>query len=231
MSLYAATKRANELFAYSYSNLYGLRTTGLRLFTVYGPWGRPDMAIYKFTRAMLAGEPIDVFNHGRLQRDFVYVDDVVEGIVQAERRQAAQVDPANASPPSQLYNLGHNQPIELAHADLHARRMSRGEGEDSEIWTCNRATCSRPGPTLNRARATWVTARTRRCGRDSSDSSRGIANTTVARVRLASGIGRLLLGDGQLLLRRSGCGEAIGQTQGQRQNCQRWIRVTRRGKY
>jgi UDP-glucuronate 4-epimerase len=113
VSLYAATKRANELFAYTYSHLYGLRTTGLRLFTVYGPWGRPDMAIYKFTRAMLAGEPIDVFNHGKMRRDFTYVDDVVEGIVQAQRRLVSQNDDASTTPPWQLYNLGNNQPVEL----------------------------------------------------------------------------------------------------------------------
>jgi UDP-glucuronate 4-epimerase len=83
MSLYAATKRSNELFAYAYSHLYGLRITGLRFFTVYGPWGRPDMAVYKFTRAMLAGEPIDVFNHGEMRRDFTYIDDVVAGILKA----------------------------------------------------------------------------------------------------------------------------------------------------
>jgi UDP-glucuronate 4-epimerase len=113
VSLYAATKRANELFAHTYSHLYGLRTSGLRLFTVYGPWGRPDMAIYKFTRAMLAGEPIDVFNHGQMRRDFTYVDDVVDGIVEAERRLASPVDSANTSPAFQLYNLGNNQPVEL----------------------------------------------------------------------------------------------------------------------
>jgi UDP-glucuronate 4-epimerase len=113
VSLYAATKRANELFAYTYSHLYGLRTTGLRLFTVYGPWGRPDMAIYKFTRAMLAGEPIDVFNHGRMRRDFTYIDDVVDGIVQAERRLSSPVDAAATTPAWHLYNLGNNQPVEL----------------------------------------------------------------------------------------------------------------------
>ena len=113
VSLYAATRRANELFAYTYSHLYGLRTTGLRLFTVYCLWGRPDMAIYKFTRAMLAGEPIDVFNHGRMRRDFTFVDDVVDGIVEAERRLAAQGATANAAPSWQLYNLGNHQPVEL----------------------------------------------------------------------------------------------------------------------
>jgi UDP-glucuronate 4-epimerase len=113
VSLYAATKRANELFASTYGHLYRLRTTGLRLFTVYGPWGRPDMAIYKFTRAMLAGEPIDVFNHGQMRRDFTYVDDVVDGIVQAQRRLTGQEDTANTTPTSHLYNLGNNQPVEL----------------------------------------------------------------------------------------------------------------------
>jgi UDP-glucuronate 4-epimerase len=113
VSLYAATKRSNELFAHAYSHLYGMKVTGLRLFTVYGPWGRPDMAVYKFTRAMLSGLPIDVFNHGRMRRDFTYIDDVVAGIVQAGR-QASKRDNGNGAPfPCKLYNLGNNQPVEL----------------------------------------------------------------------------------------------------------------------
>lgn len=113
VSLYAATKRANELLAFSYGHLYGLRTTGLRFFTVYGPWGRPDMAIHKFTRSILAGEPIDLFNHGRMRRDFTYVDDAVAGVLQAARRPATS--DGDASPPasSGVYNIGSNRPIEL----------------------------------------------------------------------------------------------------------------------
>jgi UDP-glucuronate 4-epimerase len=113
-SLYAATKRSNELFAYTYSRLYGLQITGLRLFTVYGPWGRPDMAVYKFTRAMLAGEPIDVFNRGQMRRDYTFVDDVVAGIMQAECRLRRANNSGQAPTLSDLYNLGNNRPVELA---------------------------------------------------------------------------------------------------------------------
>lgn len=121
LSLYAATKKANELMAHTYSHLYGLPTTGLRFFTVYGPWGRPDMALFLFTRAILAGEPIQVFNHGRMQRDFTYVDDVVEGVVRVSDR-AAQPDPnwsgarptpASSRAPYRLYNIGNHTPVEL----------------------------------------------------------------------------------------------------------------------
>lgn len=121
VSLYAATKRANELMAHSYSSLYGLPTTGLRFFTVYGPWGRPDMALFLFTRAILAGEPIQVFNYGRHQRDFTYIDDIVEGVVRVSAGvpgpdpgwQAESPDPAASSAPFRLYNIGHGQPVEL----------------------------------------------------------------------------------------------------------------------
>lgn len=112
VSLYAATKRANELMAESYAHLYNIPTTGLRFFTVYGPWGRPDMAYYKFTRAILAGEQIDVYNEGRLERDFTYVDDVVEGVV----RVARLVPTRNADsghPPHRLYNIGNHSPVQL----------------------------------------------------------------------------------------------------------------------
>jgi UDP-glucuronate 4-epimerase len=112
-SFYAATKRANELLAFSYGHLYGLRTTGLRFFTVYGPWGRPDMAIHTFTRAILGGEPIDLFNHGRMRRDFTYVDDAVSGILQAARRSVVANGDASHSGYSRLYNIGSNHPVEL----------------------------------------------------------------------------------------------------------------------
>jgi UDP-glucuronate 4-epimerase len=111
VSLYAATKKANELMAHSYSHLFGLPTTGLRFFTVYGPWGRPDMSPFLFARAILAGEPIEVFNHGRMQRDFTYVDDIVEGVVRILRA------PPGAHPvsgaPYAVYNIGNHQPVEL----------------------------------------------------------------------------------------------------------------------
>ncbi|MCJ2006112.1 NAD-dependent epimerase [Methylobacterium sp. J-092] len=123
VSLYAATKKANELFAHSYSHLYGLPTTGLRFFTVYGPWYRPDMALFLFTRAILAGEPISVFNNGLMQRDFTYVEDVVDGVVRIGERIAApnpgwdgaRPDPGTSAAPYRLYNIGNNQPVQLLH--------------------------------------------------------------------------------------------------------------------
>jgi UDP-glucuronate 4-epimerase len=121
LSFYAATKKANELMAHTYSSLYGLPTTGLRFFTVYGPWGRPDMALFLFTRNILAGKPIDVFNHGHHRRDFTYIDDIVSGIVGVlDRVPAANPawrgdapDPATSAAPFRLYNIGNNRPVEL----------------------------------------------------------------------------------------------------------------------
>jgi len=123
LSLYAATKKANELMAHTYSHLYGLPCTGLRFFTVYGPWGRPDMALFLFTRAILAGEPIQVFNHGRMQRDFTYIDDIVEGVVRIADRTATadpdwsgeNPDPGTSAAPYRNYNIGNNNPVELMH--------------------------------------------------------------------------------------------------------------------
>ncbi|HRZ23039.1 MAG TPA: NAD-dependent epimerase [Candidatus Contendobacter sp.] len=121
LSLYAATKKANELMAHTYSHLYGLPTTGLRFFTVYGPWGRPDMALFLFTRAILAGEPIDVFNYGHHRRDFTYIDDIVEGVIRVLDRVATPnpdwssdaPDPATSRAPYRLYNIGSHRPVEL----------------------------------------------------------------------------------------------------------------------
>lgn len=121
VSLYAATKKANELMAHSYAHLYGLPVTGLRFFTVYGPWGRPDMSLFLFTRNILSGTPIDVFNHGDHGRDFTYIDDIVEGIVRVLDRPAAPnaawngdaPDPATSASPYRLYNIGNNTPVEL----------------------------------------------------------------------------------------------------------------------
>lgn len=110
VSLYAATKKANELMAHAYSHLYQIPTTGLRFFTVYGPWGRPDMAIYIFTRAILAGKPIDVFNYGKMQRDFTYIDDIVAGVLSVADRPPSAT---NSGVPYKLYNIGNNQPVEL----------------------------------------------------------------------------------------------------------------------
>ncbi|BAH39748.1 MAG TPA: NAD-dependent epimerase [Gemmatimonas aurantiaca] len=123
VSLYAATKKANELMAHTYSHLYGLPTTGLRFFTVYGPWGRPDMAMFLFTKAILEGKPIDVFNHGKMQRDFTYIDDIVEGVVRTSDHVAApnpdwnsdRPDPATSKAPYRIYNIGNNNPVELMH--------------------------------------------------------------------------------------------------------------------
>jgi UDP-glucuronate 4-epimerase len=121
MSLYAATKKANELMAHTYSNLYHLPTTGLRFFTVYGPWGRPDMALFKFTRKILAGEPIDVYNYGNHRRDFTYIDDIVEGVVRVMSKlpepnpdwSGDAPDPATSRAPWRVYNIGNHQPVEL----------------------------------------------------------------------------------------------------------------------
>ncbi len=116
ISLYAATKKANELMAYTYSHLYQIPTTGLRFFTVYGPWGRPDMAYFKFVKAIEAGQPIEVYNHGDMQRDFTYVDDVIEGLVRVMQKPPAAntmaVHPGEAAP-YKLYNIGNNQPVAL----------------------------------------------------------------------------------------------------------------------
>jgi UDP-glucuronate 4-epimerase len=121
VSLYAATKKANELMAHTYSHLYGLPATGLRFFTVYGPWGRPDMAPMLFARAILAGEPIQVFNQGRMQRDFTYIDDIAEGVIRCLDKPATadphfdplHPDPATAAVPHRLFNIGNSQPIPL----------------------------------------------------------------------------------------------------------------------
>lgn len=134
LSMYAATKKANELMAHTYSHLFGLPTTGLRFFTVYGPWGRPDMALFLFTKAILAGEAIDVFNHGDMRRDFTFVDDIVEGVVRVADRPAAPnadwngtaPDPGTSRAPYRLYNIGNNQPVELMRMiDLLERQLGR----------------------------------------------------------------------------------------------------------
>jgi len=121
LSLYAATKKANELMAHTYSHLYGLPTTGLRFFTVYGPWGRPDMAYFSFTQAILAGRPIDVFNHGQMRRDFTYIDDIVEGVIRVCDRtaepnphfSAAEADPGSSNVPFRVFNIGNHDPVPL----------------------------------------------------------------------------------------------------------------------
>ena len=121
ISLYAATKKSNELMSHTYSYLYGLPTTGLRFFTVYGPWGRPDMALFLFTKAILEGKPINVFNHGKMRRDFTYIDDIVEGVVRVTQRipqanpdwSGASPDPSSSPAPYKLYNIGNNNVEDL----------------------------------------------------------------------------------------------------------------------
>ena len=121
LSLYAATKKSNELMAHTYSHLYGLPTTGLRFFTVYGPWGRPDMALFLFTKAILEGRPIDVFNHGKMRRDFTYIDDIAEGVVRTADKiptgnpdwSGAEPDPGTSRAPYRVFNIGNNAPVEL----------------------------------------------------------------------------------------------------------------------
>ncbi|MFK7821274.1 MAG: NAD-dependent epimerase [Planctomycetaceae bacterium] len=121
ISLYAATKKSNELMAHTYSHLYDLPTTGLRFFTVYGPWGRPDMALFLFTKAILEGKPIQVFNHGKMRRDFTYIDDIVEGIIRTSQSVPEsrpdlpedKVTPSNSQAPYKVYNIGNNEPVEL----------------------------------------------------------------------------------------------------------------------
>lgn len=121
VSLYAATKKANELMAHTYSHLFGVPTTGLRFFTVYGPWGRPDMALFLFTKAILEGRPIDVFNYGDMQRDFTFVDDIVEGVIRVldrtatadENYESNRADPATSNVPYRVFNIGNNNPVRL----------------------------------------------------------------------------------------------------------------------
>ena len=134
LSIYAATKKSNELMAHAYSHLYGVPTTGLRFFTVYGPWGRPDMALFVFTRKILAGEPIEVFNHGRHRRDFTYIDDIVEGIVRVLDRPPSpdpswrgdRPDPSSSDAPYRLYNIGNNEPVELLrYIEVLERKLGR----------------------------------------------------------------------------------------------------------
>jgi UDP-glucuronate 4-epimerase len=123
ISLYAASKKANELMAHTYSHLYGLPSTGLRFFSVYGTWGRPDMALFMFTKAILAGQPIEVFNHGKMRRDFTYVDDIVEGVVRVIDKipepnlewSGDNPDPGTSKAPYKIYNIGNNNPVELMH--------------------------------------------------------------------------------------------------------------------
>ncbi|MCL5742885.1 MAG: NAD-dependent epimerase [Acidobacteria bacterium] len=138
LSLYAASKKANELMAHTYSHLYKLPTTGLRFFTVYGPWGRPDMALFLFTKAILEGRAIDVFNEGRMRRDFTYIDDIVEGVVRVTDRvpqpdaawSSESPDPGTSAAPYRIYNIGNNSPVELMHL---IRVLEQAIGRKAEL--------------------------------------------------------------------------------------------------
>ena len=153
VSLYAATKKANELMAHTYSHLYDLPTTGLRFFTVYGPWGRPDMALFLFTKKILAGEPIDVFNYGKCRRDFTYIDDIVEGVVRVLTHSPSPTpigrgdapDPATSRAPYRVYNIGNNQPVDLMRF-IEVLEDCLGKKAEKTCCPCNRATCQKPMP-------------------------------------------------------------------------------------
>jgi UDP-glucuronate 4-epimerase len=140
VSLYAATKKANELMAHTYAHLFGIPCTGLRFFTVYGPWGRPDMALFKFTRGILAGEPIPVFNEGRMIRDFTYIDDIVEGVVRVLDHPAApdpsfdpnDPDPARSNAPYRVFNIGNNRPVPLLDC-IHLLEEALGRRAEMEM--------------------------------------------------------------------------------------------------
>ena len=184
-SLYAATKKANELMAHTYSHLYGLPTTGLRFFTVYGPWGRPDMALFLFTKAILEGRPIDVFNHGKMRRDFTYIDDIVEGVVRMTDHVAAP-DPAwdgrarsrHEQAPYRIYNIGNNQPVELM-TFIATIESELGRRRGRTFCPCSLGTCPKPMPTLTRLWKAWASGRGPRSRTGSGASSRGIASTTA----------------------------------------------------
>ena len=157
MSLYGATKKANELMAHSYAHLFALPTTGLRFFTVYGPWGRPDMSLFLFTRNILAGEPVEVFNYGHHARDFTYVDDAVEGVVRTwtpSRRpiphwRGEAPDPATSSAPYRLYNIGNHSPVALLDY-IAAIENALGKKAKLELLPQQPGDVERPMPTSRR---------------------------------------------------------------------------------
>lgn len=178
LSLYGATKKANEMMAHSYAHLYRLPVTGLRFFTVYGPWGRPDMALFKFTKGILAGEPIPVYNEGRMVRDFTYIDDIVEGLVRIldviptpnPEWNSDDPDPATSSAPYRIYNIGNNRPVELMHyisvleqvlgkkAQLDLLPMQPGDVPSTmaDVSALERATGFRPQTTVEEGIAQFV---------------------------------------------------------------------------
>jgi UDP-glucuronate 4-epimerase len=166
LSLYASTKKANELMAHNYAALFKLPCTGLRFFTVYGPWGRPDMALFLFTRNILEGKPIDVFNYGHHKRDFTFVEDIAEGVVRALDRPprrtptgtAINPDPATSSAPYRLYNIGNNSPVELR-ATSKCSRTASAARPSGTCCRCSRVTCRTPSRTWKTWCATWAIGR------------------------------------------------------------------------
>ena len=165
VSLYAATKRADELMAHSYAHLFRLPATGLRFFTVYGPWGRPDMSPMLFTRAILAGEPIRVFNHGKMRRDFTYIDDIVEGVVRTLERPPATGAGGVTTAPAAIYNIGNNEAVEL---DLHRdARAAAGTPRDSRLQPMQPGDVPATYASIDRLRAATGSRRARRWRRDS----------------------------------------------------------------
>jgi UDP-glucuronate 4-epimerase len=187
LQFYAATKKANELMAHSYSHLYRLPTTGLRFFTVYGPWGRPDMALFLFARAILEGKPINVFNHGNHTRDFTYVDDIVAGVIRALDRPAAArsglgrdgPDPATSNAPYRIYNIGNNNPVKLT-AYIEALEVALGRKAERNCCRFRPATCPILLPTYPIWSASWAIARQRACAKALRASWNGTAPTTSA---------------------------------------------------
>ncbi len=177
VSLYAATKKSNELIAHSYSHLYGLPTTALRFFTVYGPWGRPDMAPMLFTKAILAGEPIRVFNRGKMRRDFTYVDDIVEATVRVIEKPPAG---APGAAPAAVYNIGNHEAVELEAFIAILERLLGRDGGQGSTFRCSPATSRRPLPRPTGLPPSPASRRTRRSPKGSRGSSAGIASITVS---------------------------------------------------
>jgi UDP-glucuronate 4-epimerase len=194
LQFYAATKKANELMAHSYSHLYRLPTTGLRFFTVYGPWGRPDMALFLFARAILEGTPINVFNHGNHTRDFTYVDDIVAGVIRALDRSAQpdpawdamNPDPATSNAPYRIYNIGNNAPVKLT-AYIEALEEALGRKASATCCRSRPATCPIPLPTCRIWSASLVTSPPLRCAKALRASWNGFARNMCNCERLSRG--------------------------------------------
>ena len=155
VSLYAASKKANELMAHSYSHLFRVPTTGLRFFTVYGPWGRPDMAMWIFAKSILEDKPITLFNHGKMRRDFTYVDDVVESVVRlVDQARRSPIRPGRAhrpirrrsAAPWRIYNIGNNNPVEVLHVVANCWKKRSARRRSANCCRCSPATCRKPMP-------------------------------------------------------------------------------------